>query len=77
MTATQFIAVDAAALESLQAELREIKRILQASHVTPPAKWITVKAYAEKVGRSEATVRRWVRQGQLERNRKLVRNPDV
>ncbi|OIQ32325.1 MAG: hypothetical protein BM562_05505 [Alphaproteobacteria bacterium MedPE-SWcel] len=77
MTATQFIAVDAAALEAVQTELQEIKRILEASHVTPPAKWITVAAYAAKVDRSEATVRRWIREGQLERNRKLVRNPDV
>lgn len=77
MTATQFIAVDATALEAMQTELQEIKRLLQASQITPPAKWITVSEYAAKVGRSEATVRRWIREGQLERNKKLVRNPDV
>ncbi|MDO6755405.1 DNA-binding protein [Phaeobacter inhibens] len=73
----QLIAVDANALASLQDELIEIKRLLLSSKITPPAKWITVAEYAQKVGKSEATVRRWIRDGQLERKQKLVKNPDA
>ncbi|AXT33775.1 DNA-binding protein [Phaeobacter sp. LSS9] len=73
----QLIAVDANALASLQDELTEIKRLLLASKINPPAKWITVAEYAQKVGKSEATVRRWIRDGQLERKQKLVKNPDA
>ncbi|MFV1442179.1 DNA-binding protein [Phaeobacter sp. JH20_36] len=73
----QLIAVDANALASLQDELTEIKRLLLSSKISPPAKWITVAEYAQKVGKSEATVRRWIRDGQLERKQKLVKNPDA
>lgn len=75
--AQQLIAVDAEALASLQNELTEIKRLLLSSRITPPPKWISVAEYAQKVGKSEATVRRWIRDGQLERKQKLVKNPDA
>jgi len=73
----QLIAVDADALTRLQDELTEIKKLLLSSKISPPAKWITVAEYARKAGKSEATVRRWIRDGQLERKQKLVRNPDA
>ncbi|GAA6196160.1 MULTISPECIES: hypothetical protein [Pseudophaeobacter] len=73
----QLIAVDADALARLQDELTEIKKLLLSSKISPPAKWITVAEYAQKAGKSEATVRRWVRDGKLERNKGLVKNLDI
>lgn len=72
----QLIAVDAEALARLQDELTEIKKLLLSSKITPPAKWITVAEYAQKAGKSEATIRRWAREGKLERHKGLVKNLD-
>ncbi|OIQ43540.1 MAG: hypothetical protein BM560_05150 [Roseobacter sp. MedPE-SWde] len=72
----QLIAVDAQALERVLERLAQIEHILLHSKVTPPSKWITISEYAQKVSKSEATVRRWVRDGKLERHNGLVKNPD-
>jgi hypothetical protein len=73
----QLIAVDAQALEQVMDRLKHIENLLRSTTITPPAKWITVAEYAKRVGKSEATVRRWIRDGQLERKQRLVRNPDA
>jgi hypothetical protein len=73
----QLIAVDAQALEKVMDRLKHIENLLRSTTITPPAKWITVAEYAKRVGKSEATVRRWNRDGQLERKQRLVRNPDA
>ncbi|WP_299927826.1 hypothetical protein [uncultured Pelagimonas sp.] len=73
----QMIAVDAAALDRLHDKIDRLEQKLDAAHITPPPKWITVAEYAKRVGKTEGTVRRWIREGSLERKDKLVANPDV
>ena len=71
------IAIDANALSAMQDQLNRLEKKLDSVHLTPPPRWIAITEYAVKVGKSEATVRRWIRQGKVEKNGPLVSNPDA
>jgi hypothetical protein len=64
-------------VEAVMKKLDQVERLLTKASITPPPRWITVRDYASRVDRSIATVRRWIRNGQLETNGRLVKNPDV
>ncbi|MEP1613481.1 MAG: hypothetical protein ABJL72_16365 [Roseobacter sp.] len=52
--------------------LQEIKRLherLDAVEMTPRSEWITVKEYAESVGRTVQTINNWIRDGSIETRR--------
>lgn len=74
MTA-QLIAIDASALDTLVAEVRQLKEEVQKARIQPEPKWITITQYAKKVSKSESTIQRWARQGKLEKRGNLVPNP--
>ena len=60
------IAVDAGALDSIRAELAEIKALLQRATVTPAPDWVSIGEAARIRGVSTSTIRRWIDLGQLE-----------
>lgn len=62
----QLIAVDANALQDLLAEVQELKAIVQEARFQPEPKWLTVKDYAARVGKSESTINRWIASGEIE-----------
>ena len=73
----QLIAVDANALDRLMQEVSELRDEIRQARIAPEPQWITEKECATKVGKSLDTVRRWIREGKLERNPAgLVRNPE-
>lgn len=62
----QLIAIDAGALENLISEVRSLRDEVRAAKFQPDPKWLTVKEYANHVGKSESTVNRWIAQGEVE-----------
>ncbi len=64
--AKQLIAVDAGALDALLAEVRALRQEIQAVRVQPQPQWLPVKEYAAHVGRSVATINRWIAQGKVQ-----------
>lgn len=58
----QMIAVDAEALRELHRKLDRIEARLDGQH----EEWLPVKLAAQKLEVSEATVRRWIKTGQIE-----------
>ncbi len=71
------IAVEEDAIKAIRDQLNRLEQRLNTVQITPPPAWITISEYAETVGRSEATVRRWIRQGRVERKGTLVPNPNA
>ena len=63
---TQLIAIDPAALQSVLAELRQIRQRLDAVDMQPRPEWVTVAGYAHHIGRSRATVSRKIKAGEVE-----------
>ena len=64
-------------IRAVMLELEEMKRLLAKVTITAPPRWITIQEYAGRVGKSVPTVRRWIRNGQVETKGSLLRNPDV
>lgn len=64
--AQQLIAVDAEALAALIAKVDSLTDEVRKARIAPEPQWLTVPAYAEKIGRSVDTVMRKVRAGELE-----------
>ena len=62
----QLIAIDPDALATLTAEVRALRDELSAVRVAPQPKWLTVREYADMVGRSVSTVNRWIADGSIE-----------
>lgn len=60
------IAVDAEALSRIEAELAEIKALLQRATINPAPDWVGVSAAARILRCSASTVRRMVDRGELE-----------
>lgn len=69
MGARTLIAVDEGALAALIAEVAAIRRALEAVQMQPRPEWVPLAEYAAQVGRSQRTVRSWVRAGQVESRR--------
>ncbi|MDO6591730.1 hypothetical protein DS901_13380 [Loktanella sp. D2R18] len=65
MTQT-LIAVDVVILENLTDEIRRLHQRLDAALITPRPEWVTVKEYANHIGRSERTVTRRIDSGELD-----------
>lgn len=63
------IAVDPAALQALTDEVAALRRAVERVQMTPAPAWVTVADYAVRVGRTEKTVREWVREGKVESRR--------
>lgn len=63
------IAVDQGELQQLRAEVRELTRLLTGAKVTPLPQWQPLADYAARLGKSEKTIRNWVRAGKLETRR--------
>ena len=76
MTA-QLIAIDATALDTLISEMRELREEVRQARIAPEPRWITLSEYAAKVGKSEATVRRWKNEGRIEMRNGLFLNPAI
>lgn len=64
-------------VDAVLKKLDQVERLLTQASIKPPPRWITVYEYAGRVDRSVATVRRWIRKGQIETSGKLVKNPDA
>lgn len=60
------IAVEADALGRIEADLAEIKALLQRVTINPAPDWVGVSAAAQMLGCSASTVRRMVDRGDLE-----------
>jgi hypothetical protein len=48
------------------AELAALNKRLDGVDMVPKSQWLSIVDYASKVGKSSATVRRWIRLGMLE-----------
>ncbi|WP_273687318.1 hypothetical protein [Ketogulonicigenium vulgare] len=66
---TIMIAVDQRELQSLRDEMTALRRAIEGVTMTPRPEWISLATYAEQVGRSEKTVRNWIRDGKLDTKR--------
>lgn len=62
----QLIAIDADALAALIAKVDGLAEEVRKARIAPEPQWLTVPAYAERIGRSVDTVMRKVRAGELE-----------
>tara|TARA_Y100000310_G_C20662915_1_gene805776 strand:+ start:1124 stop:1357 length:234 start_codon:yes stop_codon:yes gene_type:complete len=62
----QLIAIDADALAALIAKVDGLTEEVRKARIAPEPQWLTVSAYAERIGRSVDTVMRKVRAGELE-----------
>ena len=62
----QLIAIDADALAALIAKVDGLTEEVRKARISPEPQWLTVPAYAERIGRSVDTVMRKVRAGELE-----------
>jgi hypothetical protein len=62
----QLIAVDPEALAKILAKLTDLEEQIRAARIAPEPQWLTVPAYAERIGRSVDTVMRKVRAGEVE-----------
>lgn len=60
------IAVDAARLDRLEDEIRQLRESLKGATVKPRSEWVRIEDAAEEMGCSEATIRRKIRTGELE-----------
>lgn len=69
MTA-HMIAVDAAALDALRADLAEVKRLLIGATVTPAPEWVSISQAAALKECSASTIRRMIDAGEIEANGK-------
>lgn len=63
------IAIDQGELQQLRAEVRELTRLLSGVKLTPLPQWQPLAEYAARVGKSEKTIRNWVREGTVESRR--------
>ncbi|WP_170335030.1 hypothetical protein [Ruegeria arenilitoris] len=62
----QLIAVDATALQTLIAEVQELRREVRCARIQPEQEWVTIKDYAARHGKSESTINRWIANGTVE-----------
>ncbi|MFC3180498.1 hypothetical protein [Cypionkella sinensis] len=71
--------VDQGELQALRAEVRELTRLLTGAKVTPLPQWQPLTDYAARLGKSEKTIRNWVRAGKLETKREgsmlMIKSP--
>ena len=63
------IAIDETVLTGIQQELAALRALLERVEMTPKPNWLPVTAYAKQVGKSEKTIRNWVRDGRVESRR--------
>lgn len=63
------IAADPERLAAMEAKMDAILRKLEAVQMTPAPAWLTLPEYARRVGRTEKTVRNWIRAGRIETRR--------
>lgn len=63
---SQLIAIDPNALESLTREVERLHQRLDAVQMQPQPEWLTVKEYADYVGRHPRTITRRIEAGELE-----------
>lgn len=63
--AAQVALVETDTLAALVDEVRALRREL-ATMRNPEPDWLPISAYAQKVGRSPETVRRWIAEGRVE-----------
>lgn len=63
---SQLIAIDADALANLTKEVERLHKRLDAVQMQPQPEWLTVKEYADLVGRHPRTIARYCEAGKLE-----------
>lgn len=63
------IAVDLGELQQLRQDVLTLSRLIESVKLTPISRWQSVSDYALHVGRSEKTIRNWVRDGKLSSRR--------
>jgi len=63
------IAADPARLAAMEAKMDAILRRLDAVQMMPAPAWVSLHDYARRVGRTEKTVRNWIRAGKIETRR--------
>ncbi|RWR28799.1 DNA-binding protein [Sinirhodobacter populi] len=56
-------------LAALRADIAALRAEIAQVRMTPMDEWIKVQEYAKIVGRSERTVREWIKSGQVESKR--------
>lgn len=63
------IAVDQAAFQQLVEKVDRLTRAIEQVALSPRSPWLTLAEYSARVGKSEKTVRNWVREGKIESRR--------
>ena len=63
---TKMEIVESDTLVEIRAELAALHKRLDSVDMVPKSQWLSIVDYASKVGKSTATVRRWIRAGMLE-----------
>ena len=76
------IAINSTALVQINERLDRLETLLKTMKFTPEPKWITIPEYARRIGKSENTVHRHIREGLLQvggipGSARLVLNPDA
>jgi P2-related tail formation protein len=64
------IAVDAGELDSLKAEVRALRQVIESISMQARPEWMNIKDYAAHIGRTERTVRNMIARGQIETKRR-------
>ena len=62
----QFIAIDPDRLAAVEAKLDLLLARTERATITPAPRWVTVAEYADIRDCSDATVRRWIKNGVVE-----------
>ncbi|OWU77628.1 helix-turn-helix domain-containing protein [Marinibacterium profundimaris] len=64
--ATQVSLATAEDIAALTAEIRELRRQLAGSTITPPPRWVSVPDAARHFGVHRGTIARWIDAGKIE-----------
>lgn len=64
MDRAAMIAVDAAALDAVLSRLERMEQKID-QLADPPPDWLSIKDYADHIGRSTKTVRNWIASGKV------------
>lgn len=63
------IAVDQVAFQQLVDKVDQLARAINAVHMTPRSPWLSLAEYSARVGKSQKTVRNWIKDGKIESRR--------
>ena len=68
-TLNSMIIVQRDDFQELLDKVRELTRAIEMVNLAPKSPWVRLSEYAAKVGKTEKTVRNWIREGRVESRR--------